>query len=167
MNKIATSAAVAAFALGAVAISDADNKPSGISVRVGVFNPTDSAARALGNTWLAGGVEWEGGKLYNQGGMGGNNHWSLSADYYGKSDASAVPLLANFVSRNQSMYWSAGAGFSFNRWAGESKTRFAYSAAIGWQAPNSGGMPWFLEGRYWGNAQTELSGWGIYLGTRF
>lgn len=166
MKTLAMSAAVAAFALGAVTMVGAQGKPSGISVRAGIFNPTDSAARALGNTWFAAGVEWKGGDVKSTG-YGGNAHWSISADWYGKDDVRAVPVLFNYVSKNQSVYWSGGVGVAFNQIPGQSNTRFAYSAALGWEAPNSGSMPWFLEARYWGNAQTELAGWGLYVGTRF
>lgn len=171
--------AAAMLAISVVGTANAQmSKPSGISVRAGIFSPSDSDARDIGSTWFAAGIEWKGGDLKSPSSMNGNAHWSISADWYGKDDASAVPVLFNYVAKTNNFYWSVGAGLAFNSIPGtpvvtdapgdsEKTTRFAYSLAVGWDAPSNNGTPWFVEGRYFGNAQSELNGFGLYVGVRF
>lgn len=170
MKTLGLGVAAAALTLGAVGTAGAQmSKPTGISIRAGIFSPTDSSARDIGNTWFAAGIEWKGGDLNRTGSMMNSHaHWSISADWYGKDDASTVPVLINYVEKTTNFYWTAGAGIGFNRLPGMSnESKFAYSFGLGWDAPSNNGTPWFVEGRYFGNSQTELNGFGLYLGVRF
>ena len=169
MKTLGTSAAIAALALAMSAMAGAQmSKPSGISIRGGAFMPSDSAARAIGNTWLGAGVEWKGGDI-NRNGYTANSHahWSISVDWYGKNDTSAIPVLVNYVEKNQSFYWSAGVGMSMLDDGTDNLSKLGYSVALGWDAPSNSGMPWFLEGRYFGSSESAFNGFGMYVGLRF
>ncbi|MCB8933112.1 MAG: hypothetical protein M9921_00355 [Fimbriimonadaceae bacterium] len=182
MKTLGHGVAAATLALCVAGTANAQmSKPSNISVRAGIFSPTDSDARDIGNTWFAAGLEWKGGDLERSGSMmNAHAHWSISVDWYGKDDASAVPVLFNYVEKTTNFYWSAGIGFAFNSIPGsgyvptedapgdkKTSTKFGYSLALGWDAPSNNGTPWFVEGRYFGNAQSELNGFGLYVGIRF
>lgn len=169
MRTFANCAAIAALTLVVSATAGAQmSKPAGFSIRGGAFFPSDSAAKALGNTWLGAGVEWKGGDI-NKAGYTANSraHWSISVDWYGKSNASAMPVLVNYVEKNQNFYWSVGAGISMLDDGTDNMSKFGYSLALGWDAPNNNGMPWFIEGRYFGSSETVFNGFGTYVGIRF
>jgi hypothetical protein len=94
---------------------------------------------------------------------------TISADYYGKGEASAVPVLVNYVGTNKEFYYSLGAGLAItrDRNAGNSrnKTNFAYSFGLGYNF-QSGTNPLFVEGRFFGNSNSNLNGIGVYVGVR-
>lgn len=165
-SKLIVTAAAAIVAVSAFA---QETKPVGLSVRAGVFFPSDSATKtATSKTWFTGGVDY---KLKNglpMGTMGTGNagELSLSVDYFQKGDFRSVPVLVNWTGGQGEIFYSVGAGIGFNKLPGENKSAFAYAAAVGYNF-QQGKSPLFIEGRYYGSSKNELRGFGIQLGFRF
>lgn len=164
-------------AVGALLIAGAatqaaaqESKPMGLSIRAGLFFPSDSAARDEGKTWFAFGGEFRLSDLQ----LGAADpaytaHLSVSADFFGKGDYRNVPVLLNYVGRTNELYYSAGAGLGFARLPSgtgtEDKTRFAYQLSIGYDF-QQGRNPFFAEAKYFGSSESALSGFGVYIGMR-
>src|SRR5438270_11378841 len=109
MSRKILIAAVGIFALGVVVTPAAAQmtKPIGLSIRAGAVFPTDSSTRsAVGNTWLGFGAEYALGAM-GMGMPGTNGHLSISADWFGKSSASVIPVLLNFVGTQNEFFYSA------------------------------------------------------------
>lgn len=151
-----------------------ETKPVGLSVRAGLVFPTSGYGRNVGNTWLGVGAEF---KVKDMG-IGSMDrammsHLSVSLDWYGKGEASSMPILVNWVGNQNEMYYSAGAGFAFTRDrvlvagipTGRNKTSFAYSLGVGYNF-SRGAMPFFVEGRYHGSSNSRLNALGAYVGVR-
>lgn len=162
------------MAIGATALVAAvpalaqESKPVGLSIRAGIFFPTDSLAKAIaGKNWFAFGAEYKVMDLNlgtKQAGYSG--HLSISADYMNKSGFSNTPVLLNYVGNVGDIFYSAGAGISFAKIPGDSKARLGYQASIGYNFTKMK-MPIFIEAKYFGvSGREELNGFGIYLGIR-
>ena len=87
--------------------------------------------------------------------------------------SNVVPILLNYVTRKASLYLSVGAGVGIASISGdafgssrESKTVFAYSAAIGADV-SKGRNPLFVEIRYFGSSDTRVNLLGVCIGVRF
>jgi hypothetical protein len=149
-----------------------ESTQTGISVRGGLFFPSSSAGQDVGRTWFGGGLEY---RLQNvnvgkYGASEKSGDISLSVDYIGKEDASAVPIMLNYVSHKNELYYTVGAGISMNRvpnGAGSSddSTKVGFTAGIGYNF-QQGRSPLFVEGRYWGNSSATLNGFAAYIGVR-
>jgi hypothetical protein len=169
MNRKVLVAAVGAFALGVVVAPAAaqTSKPVGLSIRAGVVFPTDSSVRnAIGKTLFGAGVEFKVSDANT--GMGApnqNGHISVSADYYGKNNASNIPVLVNYVGMSNEFFYSVGAGVAFTRGGGSNNTNFAYQFGVGYNFQHSQ-TPVFLEAKYWGNSKSAANAIGVYLGVR-
>jgi hypothetical protein len=103
------------FVVALSAMSTAqDVKPVGLSVRAGLLFPTSSYARDLGRTWFGIGVDYKISDLSMGVESAMPTRLSLSVDWYGKGEASAVPVLLNLTGTSANgWYYSAGAGISF------------------------------------------------------
>ncbi|CAN5414866.1 hypothetical protein BH11ARM1_BH11ARM1_04440 [soil metagenome] len=169
MVKKTSIVALVAAIVGVAAIAPAQgmmdaHKPTGLSARIGVFFPTDSAAGRTG--WFAIGMDYRIAEV-----MSGMNRdsYSVSLDYAGHNNFRTVPLLVNATRHMGQVYITGGLGVSFSkRPVGlntESKTEFAYTAGIGYEF--QGELPIFVEARYLGNGRSELSGAVLSAGFRF
>jgi len=144
--------------------------PVGLSLRAGVFFPTDSSARAEADAWFAFGAEYKIKDLgFGDQQAGYSSSLSISADYMAKGDFQSVPVLLNYVGRVNQFYYTGGAGIGFTQVpVGEghnSDTLFAYSLAVGYDFQQVH-LPVFLEARYFGSTEDRLDGYVIYLGVR-
>jgi len=170
MKKILTTMVGAALIAGAAVpacAQDVMTKPVGLSIRAGIFFPTDRGVRDVSDAWIGGGVDYKlpGG----MNGMGGNSYLTVSLDYASKGDFRVVPVLVNYVVRNNSLYLFGGVGASFSRRpvsdGFDDKIRFGYQGGVGWDIQR-GEHPIFLEGKFMGTDVSQLNGFGVYLGFR-
>ncbi|MBV6458874.1 MAG: hypothetical protein HONBIEJF_02013 [Fimbriimonadaceae bacterium] len=159
--------------LGICALSQAQvSKPAGISVRGGLFFPSNGDAKDEAKNWIGFGVDYKIGNLaFGQDAVGLSTYYSISVDYFGKGDFSSVPVMLNFVQRTDSLYYIAGAGVSFSKaklsaTQRRTGTDFAYVLGLGYDI-QKGMTPVFVELRYWGNSEARLAGFGVYAGVRF
>lgn len=164
MKRTLLALGVAALALPAAAQY---SESQGISLRAGVFFPSDSGAKQEGNTWLGIGVDYK-LKDLNQRDFS-DRPWTTSLaasiDYYGKGDYSAVPILLNYVGRTEQFYFSGGAGLAFVDAPANDDIEFAFQISAGLDFP-TGDRNLFAELRYWG-VTGDLNGLGLYGGIRF
>lgn len=178
MNRKILATAIGIVAVGAMASSAVaqTSNPIGLSVRAGIVFPTSSFGRDIGKQWLGVGAEFK-LKDMNYGTMNRatNSHLSISADYYGKGDGSAVPVLVNFVGTQNEFFYSVGAGVAFTRdtdlegvpavTTNRNRTNFAYQFGLGYNF-QQGSNPLFLEAKFWGNSNSNLNAFGVYVGVR-
>ncbi|MFY9232867.1 MAG: outer membrane beta-barrel protein [Fimbriimonadaceae bacterium] len=172
MNRrimLAASALAAVTALTASATAQ-ESKPMGLSLRAGIFFPSSDAARAENKTWIGMGAEFKIKDMnFGMSQPGMSSHLSLSVDYMGSGDFRSLPVLVNWVARNNQFYYTAGLGYTFgrNENAGvtEERNALAYSLGVGWDF-QQGSTPFFAEGRFWGSSESDFNGFGIYVGVR-
>jgi len=172
MKKIITLAVVTALS-SLVAISPAnaqESKSSGVSVRAGLFFPSATNASNVGKNWFGFGLEYKLGDLNMGAQKGSNASYSVSIDMFSKGDFRNAPLLLNYISRTENIYYKAGAGVSFLKYpiggGTESKTDFGYQLAIGYDF-NKGNMPYFAEVVWFGSSKSEVNGLALMGGVRF
>ena len=170
MKKFAIAAVVAAVGLSTVAMAQY-NKPTGLSLRGGLFFPSSASAKEEGKTWFGVGLDYKIKDVsFRRSTDGYDTFNTLSIDFYGKGDHTNVPVMFNQVSRRDKFYWSAGAGLGFARTpngAGtDTNTEFCYQLSVGMDF-EQGETPFFLEGRYFGSAESKLNGFGVFAGIRF
>ncbi len=176
MNKSILVASLVA-ALGTVAMAQG-TKPAGISLRAGIFWPTDSVTKNAGKTWFGGGIEYKLGDLkFANSATDYSAQYSISADWYEKSDYRNIPVLINYIGRTKEFYYFGGVGVGFTREtifnaAGtrtgtQTKTALAYQAGVGYDFGSSTQTPVFLEAKYVGSSRTKLNGFGVFVGVRF
>lgn len=162
----------AAVALVATAAIAAPGTPgaAGVSVRAGLFLPTNADARNEGASFIALGAEYKLRELNFIAAPGYSADLTLSLDYFGKGDYRNVPLLVNYVGHVSNIFYSAGVGAGFSRRplgnSSEAKTLFTYQVGAGYEFPSST-TPFFLEAKFFGTERPELWGTGIYAGVRF
>ncbi len=174
MNKFATLGLASILVLGVATQSQAQyTKPIGMSMRIGLFYPSNGDARTVeGQGWFSGGLEYKMANVHFDSSKPNQSaSWSLSLDYYGKGSYSNAPLLANYVFRNEQIYLSGGAGIGFGHvpaTGGGSKTdtEFAFQLSVGYDFVKAQ-TPLFVELRYFGSSESKLTGFGIYGGIRF
>ncbi|MEZ0324750.1 MAG: hypothetical protein ACAH95_02500 [Fimbriimonas sp.] len=165
IGRIAVGAGLAVLAACAVA---QDVKPVGLSVRAGLFMPTDSNTRAGGSGWFSAGVEY---KVMDRMTMSGAmDQVTVSLDFASRNNFRIVPLLVNYVHHLQNFYVTAGVGVSFSRrpvgLGVEDRARFGYQLGIGHDFQTAQ-FPLFVEAKFFGNERAELNGFGAYVGVRF
>lgn len=171
MNRKILVTTIGLLAVGAATSALAqESKPVGLSVRAGLFFPSSSNARDIGKSWFAGGADFrlKDMNLGTTGASSSSAELTVSADYYGKDNATTVPVLLNFVGHNNETYYTAGVGVGFNRFpdtAGgtNNTTRLAYQIGLGYNF-QQGKSPLFLEARYWGSSNSDLNGVAVYVG---
>lgn len=163
MKKAITMMVCAALVAGAVTTASAQEaeKPTGISIRAGVYIPTERGIKDFNDTWFAAGVDYQ----FSQ------KPWFVSVDYTAKDDFRIIPFTLNYkVEAASGLYGFLGAGFALSRrdvagGGNEDKTRFAYQAGIGWEFQHSKN-PLFLEGRFVGNDNSDLNSFAAFVGIR-
>lgn len=165
MKKAITMMVSAALVAGAVTTAsaqEAPEKPTGISIRAGVYIPTDRGIKDFNDTWFAAGVDYQ----FAQ------KPWFVSVDYTAKDDFRIIPFTLNYKAQSGSgLYGFLGAGFALSRRevAGggtEDKTRFAYQAGLGWEFERQAKNPFFVEGRFVGNDNSDLNSFAAFVGIR-
>jgi hypothetical protein len=150
-------------------------KPVGLAIRAGLDFPASGYGRDKGRTWFGFGGEF---KLMDSkfGTMqpGYSGVITLSADYYGKGAASATPILLNYVASQNEFFYSGGVGLAITRdevpaggggLRGRNANNFGYQVGIGYNF-QSGQNPLFVEAKYFGNGNSKLNVFGLYLGLR-
>lgn len=169
-NTLKATMAVAAAALIVTPAFAQVKKPTGLSVRAGLFLAQGRAEDLEGQNWFTAGVEYKLGDLSYQDNMTAS--YSLSLDYYGKGSLSSAPLLMNYIGRFEGFYYSAGAGVAFTHqnFSGggnsSSDMEFAYKLTLGKDFVRSN-TPFFVELSYHGNNRTDLNGFAVVGGLRF
>jgi hypothetical protein len=163
--------AAAAVAALAVPASAQYTSTEGVSVRAGVFFPADTGAQNESDLWMGFGVDYKlPGDRYSYGRRQAAKTYTISADWYGSGNYANMPVLVNVVNRSGESYWSAGAGIGFVRTPieGGSSTgsKFTFQLSYGREAVRQGRQS-FFEARYWGSAESQLRGFGVYAGLRF
>jgi hypothetical protein len=179
---------------GGLVNAEEGRKSVGLTLRGGVFFPTDRCTRDItGSTWFDVGAEYQVAtfatkKADSKESLGA----SISVDYYGKDVCCRdgwgngsrnrtvynVPILANLVYRNSGVVLSAGAGVGITRapfdgWGGgwdggrcrDTKATFSYQVTAGYEF--GGSTPIGIEGRFLGSSDTRLNGVGVNLFVRF
>ncbi|MBX3118973.1 MAG: hypothetical protein KF784_07900 [Fimbriimonadaceae bacterium] len=148
-------------------------KPVGISVRIGTFSPSTNVAKDQGESWFFGGFDWKLRDLSFDANSGSSTSLALSVDAYQKGKMGAIPILLNWVHRNDEWYWSVGAGIALNKDFRESGSdtitvrdeRFAYQATLGYDFMKRK-SPLFAEVKYFGNSRDRLNGFAFAVGIR-
>ncbi len=145
-------------------------KPMGLSVRIGLFFPSSAGAKAAGKNWFGGGLEYKLGDLNYGAQKGAATSYSISIDSFSKGNYSNTPILVNYVSRTENIYYKVGAGISMLKYpvvgGTESKSQFGYQFALGYDF-NKGNMPYFAEVVWFGSTKSDVNGLGIFGGIRF
>ncbi|MCG9895118.1 MAG: hypothetical protein MH204_06550 [Fimbriimonadaceae bacterium] len=161
----------ALLCLPAIAPAQA-SQPTGLSGRVGLYLPSNGAARDEAPTWFALGLD------YRLGYLGPRNvlnrdvdaFASLSIDWYGAGGFNAVPVMLNYTARQDSFYGGVGAGLALQRrpttTGSTNDTRFTFQLSVGYDFVRFN-QPYFAELRYWGSSSAQHSGFGVYAGIRF
>ncbi|MBL8060577.1 MAG: hypothetical protein JNK63_07685 [Chthonomonas sp.] len=140
---------------------------SGLNLRLGLFYPTDGDTRDFtSDMWFTGGFDY---KLKDMA-MGNTSQMGysigLSVDWQESDEVRAIPVLVTLTSQSMNgIYWTGGAGVSFNHAPGYNKTKFSFMFGAGYEW-KSGMNPISFEVRYFGNGDSELSGIGAYVGFR-
>lgn len=173
MKKIAIVALSAAMGFGVMATAQAQfTEPVGLSVRGGIFFPNNREARDAGNTWFGFGAEYQIDSLNLGLTDDMSATYSISLDYLTKGDFQSIPLLLNYVGRNDQFFYSAGLGVNFVRvpvtvgTGTRSRTELGYQIGVGYDF-NTGQTPIFIEAKYFGSADSRLNGFGVFAGVRF
>ena len=162
----------AAFAVTTVALlvtpALAQDKPTGLSVRAGLFLAQGAAEAVEGQNWFTAGFEYKLGDIAFNDTFASS--YSISLDYYGKGSQSSAPLLLNYIGRFESFYYSVGGGVAFTHTkfgaTSSSDMEFAYQLSVGKDFVRSKNA-FFVEARYNGNNRTALNGFSFVGGLRF
>jgi hypothetical protein len=167
---------VAVLVAGAAFVTQAGaqyTEPVGLTARAGAFFPTDEATKnASEDVWFTAGLEYKIGDLgvpdYE---TGYRSYWSVSGDYYGQGDFTAIPVLVNYVGQVEQFHYSLGAGVTFAELPGlDNQTVFGYRIAVGFEF-NTGTTPFFVEGGFFGasgeDVEEFLNGFFGVVGVRF
>jgi len=172
ISLLAVAVLVGSFALGTMARAQ-DVQPVGLTVRAGAFFPTESETRdATEDVWFTAGLEY---KLGNLGEPDYDNNYraeySVSGDYYGSGDFTAIPVLVNYVGHVDTFRYSLGIGVTFaDTPDDDNETVFGYRFAVGYEFA-TGSTPFFIEGGYMGASGSgigsKLNGFFAGVGFRF
>jgi hypothetical protein len=163
--KVGVIAAAVAFAGTAAA----QTAPSGLSVRVGMFLPTNSLASDLGSTWFSFGADIKLSTLSASVPVVGTEaYFGISADYYSHGSDSDIPVALTYNVKQGPLGFAAGIGPDFRNSGDLTST----GVGIGEQLSIKYdiikvGVPIFVEGKYFFSSKPELSGFGLYVGIKF
>jgi len=167
LTKMVGAALLAGAAVPAMA---QESRPIGLSLRAGLFLPTDRGLRDVGDSWFAAGLDYRLRDFGVSATTGQQTSLTLSLDYASKSGFRTVPILVNYQIRRNELYFFGGIGLSATRIAtaggSDDKTRFAYQLGVGYDFQR-GNTPLFVEGKFLGNERSELNGFGVFVGVRF
>jgi hypothetical protein len=168
MNRKLTTVLLAGLALGAAMPAMAEEtKPMGLSIRAGVFFPSSGVAKAAGNTWFGGGLDYKiETKVKGPKVEGMSTGFSLSADYLSKSSLHLIPVMVNYVASQNQVFYEAGIGAAFTNDGIENKTQFGYQLGLGYNLSQMK-MPIFIEAKYFGTTgSSQFNGFAVFLGIR-
>jgi len=156
------------LALAAVALSIAQtNGPQGFSLRAGAAFPQ------AGSTNLALGVDF---KLPQFGAPAARgvyaSYFGISGDWYGNGDRWNIPIAATYNVRNNNLVFSGGVGIDWEHNNGDTNTGLGFQVGATYEFQNTmsktgTGAPIFLQAKYFFARDSDLSGFGLYLGVRF
>jgi hypothetical protein len=145
---------------------------NGLSARIGAFFPTERAARNQSKTWFGAGLQYKVRDLHVSSSMlSYKAHVAVSIDFYNRDNYRVVPILANYVADlNEDFFYSAGLGVALTRipsgGGSSERARFAYQFGVGYNV-YKGSNPVFIEGKFFGNADSAVNGFGLFAGIRF
>jgi hypothetical protein len=164
-----TGLAATLAAISCVSMAGAQtNGPTGISVRLGGFVPTNNLASDLG-TWFGVGVDYKLNTLSATAPITNTEgYFGLSADYYSHGSDNDVPVALTYNLRQGQMVWSVGLGPEFRNAGDLTSTGVGLAEQIG-VAYEFGHThtPFFISAKYYFSSEPELSGFGFYVGARF
>lgn len=168
---VLSTTALALTAVTATSFAQA-SQPKGLSARVGVFLPSNGAARDQSPTWLGAGLDYRLGYVGQKtiADRDVSAFTSISVDWFGSGSYSSLPILFNYTFRQESLYAGAGAGIAFQRKpelvGTDTNSRFAFQLSVGYDFVKQN-QPYFAELRYWGGSSAQHTGFGLYGGVRF
>ena len=155
-----------------------ESKPIGLSIRAGIFMPSQSEARDEGKNWIGGGLEF---KLRDLGfgiaDPGASTSLTASVDFMGMGPFQHIPVMVNYVGRRNEVYWTVGAGIGFVRdeeitsigppaiRESRNSTALAYQFGLGYDFQR-GRNAVFVEARYIGSGKSVVNGLGLFVGMR-
>ena len=169
ISTIAKLGSVAATAACVGMAAAQSNGPSGISVRVGGFFPTNSLATDLGSSWIGFGVDYKLNSFSAKDpAPGSGSYWGLSADFYSHGSDNDLPVALTYNIRQGQFVYSAGIGPDFRNSTDLTGNGVGISEQLAASYDfSTGSIPLFLQAKYFFSSRPELSGFGIYLGARF
>jgi len=145
------------------------NGPSGISVRLGTFLPTNNLASDLG-TWFGFGIDYKLNAMTAESSTLPNtqSYFGISADYYSHGANNDVPVALTYNIRQGQMVYSGGIGPDFRNSGDLTSTGVGLGEQISatYEFSHSSN-PIFIQAKYFFSSKPELSGFGLYLGARF
>lgn len=149
-----------------------ETKPIGVSIKIGQIEPQGRAAREEGKRWVIVGADMK-VKDMKYDGKGKGEYLTASVDFYSKGDFSSIPLMLNYVVRQNEWYFLAGAGVAFTQdsrvFGSDTITdeaiELAFGIGVGYDFQNWK-SPLFAEARYMGNGNDRLSGFAVSIGVR-
>lgn len=144
---------------------------SGLSVKVGLFVPVTRDSRdAFGNTGLIG-AEYAFSRMTPTV-SGLKRSLSISVEAWGRDDYGSVPVTLNYnIETFNRLRFSAGIGLAavqapFSGGGIDRKVRLAYGLSAAYiLSPKANSF--FVEAKFLGNGDTDLSGFAFSLGYRF
>lgn len=147
-----------------------DSKPLNLSIRIGKFEPAYSAARDEGKSWFSFGLDTRIKTLgVSAANPGTSSYLTVSFDNFSKGSFRSMPLLLNYVTRTNELYFSIGAGVAFTGEPDDDSgdgARIGLGLGVGYDFVQ-GRTPLFVEAKYFLNsANDHLNGFGIFLGVR-
>jgi hypothetical protein len=163
--KISTVSRMGAVAAAAavMGIAGAQSTPSGLSVRLGAFLPTNSQASDLSHTWFSFGADF---KLSSMSAsvpvVGTESYFGISADYYSHGNDGDIPVALTYNVKQGPVAFAVGVGPDFRN----SGDLTSAGVGIGEQVSVSYeiskiAMPIFIEAKYFIASKPELSGFGV------
>lgn len=144
------------------------NGPTGISVRIGGFVPTNNLASDLG-TWFGFGADYKLNALSASTPITNTEaYFGLSADYYAHGSDNDIPVALTYNLRQGQIVWSAGIGPEFRNSTDLTSTGVGLSEQLGvtYELGHSR-TPFFVQAKYFFSSEPELSGFGFFVGARF
>jgi len=145
------------------------NGPTGISVRLGAYFPTNSLGSDLASTWFAGGIDYKLNTLSVKAPITNTEgYFGISADYYGHGGDNDIPVALTYNLRQGQIVFSAGIGPDFRNATDltDNGVGIAEQVGIAYEFVHSY-TPVFIAAKYFFASKPELSGAGVYLGIRF
>ncbi len=156
----------AASILGfAVPANAQESRSMGLSVRLGGFFPTKNDIDD--DLLFSVGLDYKIKDLnFDMSDRNTRTALTVSADWYGNSEFSNIPVMLNLVASQNQMYYFLGAGVAFlDVDGGSDETNFTYALGVGYNF-QQGRTPVFFEAKYFGNSESALNGFGVYVGAR-
>ncbi len=158
-----------AITAAGVCLCTAQGQTSGLSLRLGVFLPTNNLASDLGPNWFAIGADYRLGTMSAKTPLTGTEaYFGISADYYAHGGDNDLPVALTYNIRQGPVRFFGGIGPDFKNASdlGDTGVGIAEQLGVSWDLVTLP-MPIFLEAKYFFASDPELSGFGFYAGIRF